>query len=281
MSILDGFIVGLPAAAAAASLVAPSRLARPLTAFTLALAGAVVGLSAGIAVVAFVKFVGVALLGAPRSAEAENAVESRSPFRTIALVGLELSIIGLGVATPWYLRALAPAIDGVANADIVARMTASLPLVQPTFSGFFSASGLGLGVTIVIAAFAFGILVRLIPRPATKTEQPWTSGGTYAPWTQYTGTGFANPTRVILHAAVRTVRTTSGEVFDPHGVASEYDSVSRPFFDLPNAIVIGKAFLRGAAIVRRTQSGIIAAYLSYILAFAIAVLVLYPSIRHW
>jgi hypothetical protein len=50
---------------------------------------------------------------------------------------------------------------------------------------------------------------------------------------------------------------------------------------LANAIVIGKAFLRVAAVVRRTQSGIIAAYLSYILAFAIAVLVLYPSIRHW
>ena len=160
-------------------------------------------------------------------------------------------------------------------------MTASLPLIQPTFPGFSSASGLGLGVTIVIAACAFGIIVRLIPRPATKTEQPWTSGAAYAPWTQYTGTGFANPTRVILHAAVRTVRTTSGDVFDPHSVASEYDSVSRQFFDLPNAIAIGNAFLSIAAIVRRTQSGIIAAYLSYILAFALAVLVLYPSIRHW
>jgi len=248
---------------------------------TLALAGALVGLSAGIAVVAFVKFVGIALLGAPRSTEAAEAVEVSAPLQTIALVGLCVSIVGLGVATPWYLRALGPAIDGIANADIVARMTASLPLVQPTYSGFSSASGLGLGMTILIAALAFGILVRLIPRPATKTEQPWTSGAAYAPWTQYTGTGFANPTRVILHAAVRTVRTTSGDVFDPHSVASEYDSVSRPFFDLANAIVIGKAFLRVAAVVRRTQSGIIAAYLSYILAFAIAALVLYPSIRHW
>jgi len=248
---------------------------------TLALAGAVVGLSAGVAVVAFVKFVGVALLGAPRSVEAANAVEGHSPFRTIALVGLGLSILGLGVATPWYLRALTGAIDGTAHADVVARMTASLPLVQPTFSGFSSASGLGLGATIVIAASAFAILVRLIPRPASKTEQPWTSGAAYAPWTQYTGTGFANPTRVILHAVIRTVRTMSGTVFDPRSVPSEYDSVSRPFFDLPNAIVIGNMFLRVAAIVRRTQSGIIAAYLSYILAFAIAVLVLYPSIRHW
>ncbi len=248
---------------------------------TLALAGAVVGLSAGVAIVAFVKFAGIALLGASRSAAAATAVEPRSPFQTIALAGLSLSILGLGIATPWYLRALTPAIDGIAHADVVARMTASLPLIQPAFPGFSSASGLGLGVTIVIAACAFGIIVRLIPRPATKTEQPWTSGAAYAPWTQYTGTGFANPTRVILHAAVRTVRTTSGDVFDPHSVASEYDSVSRQFFDLPNAITIGNAFLSIAAIVRRTQSGIIAAYLSYILAFALAVLVLYPSIRHW
>ncbi|MGD0473897.1 MAG: proton-conducting transporter membrane subunit [Candidatus Velthaea sp.] len=248
---------------------------------TLALAGAVVGLSAGVAIVAFVKFVGIALLGAPRNAAAATAIEPRSPFQTIALAGLSLSILGLGIATPWYLRALTAAIDGIAHADVVARMTASLPLIQPTFPGFSSASGLGLGVTIVIAACAFGIIVRLIPRPATKTEQPWTSGAAYAPWTQYTGTGFANPTRVILHAAVRTVRTTSGDVFDPHSVASEYDSVSRQFFDLPNAIAIGNAFLSIAAIVRRTQSGIIAAYLSYILAFALAVLVLYPSIRHW
>ena len=180
---------------------------------TLALAGALVGLSAGIAVVAFVKFVGIALLGAPRSAAAAEAVEIRTPFQTIALVGLSLSIVGLGVATPWYLRALTPAIDGIANADIVARMTATLPLVQPTYSGFSSASGFGWGITIVIAAGVFGILVRLIPRPATKTVQPWTSGAAYTPWTQYTGNGFANPTRVILHAAVRTVRTTSGDLF--------------------------------------------------------------------
>jgi len=248
---------------------------------TLALAGAAVGLSAGIGVVAFVKFVGVALLGSPRSAAAANARELASPLQAIALIALAVSLLGLGLATPWYLRALTPAIDGIANANIVARMTVSVPLVQPTFAGFSSASGLGLGVTIVIAALAFAILVRLIPRPAMKAEQPWTSGAAYAAWTQYTGTGFANPTRAILHPVVRTVRTTSGNVFDPRSVASEYDSVSRPFFDLPTAIVIGKAFLRVAAIVRRTQSGIIAAYLSYILAFAIAVLVLYPSIRHW
>ena len=248
---------------------------------TLALAGAAVGLSAGVAIVAFVKFIGVALLGAARSLEAANAVERRSAPQSISLLGLVLAIIGLGIATPWYLRGLAPAIDGPAQAHVTAMMTASLPLVQPAFPGFSSASGLGLGVTIIIAAIAFAILVALIPRPANRTEQPWTSGATYTPWTQYTGTGFANPTRVILHAAVRTARTISSPVFAPANEPSNYVSFSRQFFDLSVAEAIARQFLRLAAVVRRTQSGIIAAYLSYILAFAIAVLILYPSIRHW
>lgn len=55
---------------------------------TLALAGAAVGLSAGIGVVAFVKFVGVALLGSPRSAAAANARELASPLQAIALIAL-------------------------------------------------------------------------------------------------------------------------------------------------------------------------------------------------
>lgn len=248
---------------------------------TLALAGAAVGLSAGIAVVAFVKFVGVALLGAPRSGAAAEAVERRSAPRVLALSGLLAAVVALGIATPWYLRGLAPAIDGPAGVHVVAMMTASLPLVQPAFPGFASASGLGLGATIIIAAVAFAVLVALVPRPANRTAQPWTSGAAYAPWTQYTGSGFANPTRVILHAAVRTVRTISSPVHAPGGEPSTYESFSRPFFDLPVAAAIARQFLRVAALVRRTQSGIIAAYLSYILAFAIAVLILYPSIRRW
>jgi hypothetical protein len=39
--------------------------------------------------------------------------------------------------------------------------------------------------------------------------------------------------------------------------------------------------LRLAEAVRATQSGVIAAYLSYILVFTILLLILYPSIRHW
>ena len=257
------------------------RTANAAAEVTTALAGAAIGIAAGIAVVAFVKFVGVGLLGAPRSAEAERAREKRGVLRVVALAILAIAIVGLGVGTPWYLRAIAPAIDGVAGAAVVANITTPLPLVQPAFGGFASASGLGLGVTIAIAGLAFALLVALIPRPQTRRVQAWTSGGPYAPWTQYTGTGFSNPTRVILDVAVRALRTVHGSI---HGSGSEeaaYESAIRPYFDQPIALAIARAFLRVAKLVRKTQSGIIAAYLSYILVFVIIALMFYPSIRRW
>ena len=50
----------------------------------------------------------------------------------------------------------------------------------------------------------------------------------YRSWTQYTGTGYANPTRVILDAAVRTVREIRVDYHE-----KTYTSYIRPYFDLP------------------------------------------------
>jgi formate hydrogenlyase subunit 3/multisubunit Na+/H+ antiporter MnhD subunit len=247
----------------------------------MALAGATVGIAAGIAVVAFVKVVGIALLGAPRSVEAAHASEVHLAGRILPIGLLAAALVGLGIATPWYLRAIGAAVDGPAGAPAVAAMTATLPLIQPTFPGFSSASGLGLGVTIALAALGFAILVSLVRRPLPRREPAWTSGNPYEPWTQYTGTGFANPTRVILDAAVRTQRVIVGSVRESGATTVQYESAARPYFELPFALAIGRRFVVVAAVVRKTQSGIIATYLSYILAFAIIVLILYPSIRRW
>ncbi len=224
---------------------------------TLALAGATVGIAAGIAIVAFVKFVGVALLGAPRSPGAERPRRDGSLLRAVALIVNALALVALGVATPEFVRWLASAVDGVGGFAAARAVAVEPLLIQPAFKGFSSASGAGLGWTIAAFALGFAVLVALIPRPASRREQAWTSGSAYESWTQYTGTGFANPTRVILNVAVR------------------------PFFGFPLASRIGGLFLAVAAMVRRTQSGIIALYLSYILGFAIVALILYPSLRRW
>jgi len=78
---------------------------------------------------------------------------------------------------------------------------------------------------------------------------------------------------------VRTNRAR--EAPDAVGEAAPYESAIRPFFDLPLALKIGGVFLAASALVRKTQSGVIALYLSYILGFVILALMSYQSLRRW
>lgn len=238
----------------------------------LALAGAAIGFAASIAVVAFVKLAGVALLGAPRSPQAVAATETPRLFSRASLALGILCIAAAGLGCRSIVALLAPAIDMYGARDTAQSIIHATPLIQPAFAGFSSASPLGLGVTIAAFAAIFWLLARLVPRPRSTRVSPWASGEPYAPWMQYSGTGFANPTRVVLDAMTRTVRDLAQDT---------YDSRSHPYFGIDWYERIGRAFLRVADLVRKTQSGVIAAYLAYILGFLILLLVAYPSLRHW
>ncbi|HEY5341604.1 MAG TPA: hypothetical protein VIK27_11300, partial [Candidatus Aquilonibacter sp.] len=138
--------------------------------------------------------------------------------------------------------------------------------------GFSSTSPIGLSAVIGGFMVIFWIISRFVPRPRSARAPAWTSGHSYSPWTQYTGTGFANSTRVILDAMTRTVRDLEKDT---------YESRSRPYFGIAAYEKGSQLFLRIADVVRKTQSGVIAAYLGYILVFVILVLLFYPSIRNW
>ncbi|MHB8146831.1 MAG: proton-conducting transporter transmembrane domain-containing protein [Vulcanimicrobiaceae bacterium] len=238
----------------------------------MAICGALVGLAAGIAIVAFVKVVGVALLGAARSDGARQASEVPSMAKRSALVVCGLLVVGAGVFGRNLITFLAPAIHAFGNSGAAGAIAGTPPLIQPAYPGFSSIAPIGLLCAIGGFSFLFWLLVQVIQRPAPRKVPVWTSGEAYHEWTQYTGTGFANPTRVILDAMTRTVRSIRGDT---------YASESRPYFGLQWYERIAKRFLRIADVVRLTQSGVIAAYLAYILGFTIILLLLYPSIRNW
>jgi hydrogenase-4 component B len=242
-----------------------------------AISGALIGIAAGIAIVTFTKLLGIGLLGAPRSGEAATATQTRSGLQLLGLVLGACCIVAGGVLAQWELQLYGPVIDGFARAPATGGIAGTFPLVQPSFSGFSSASPLGLGCVIVGFTLLFWIFTRLIRRPGPAGAQVWTSGEPYSAWTQYTATGFSNPTRAILDVWMRTVRETSGE----SAQSATYRSFIRPFFGIPFYRTISSWTVVAASLVRRTQSGVIAAYLSYILVFVIVLLVLYPSIRHW
>lgn len=257
------------------------RTQSPSAEISFALTGAAVGIAAGIAVVAFVKVIGVGFLGAPRTAAARDAMPSRSLGRLIGLLLGFAAVLGTGVAAPQYLALLRPAIDGLSLTGATSAILAEPPVIQPAFAGFSSTWPLGLGLVIAGFALGFALLVALVRRPRGHAVPVWTSGGTYRPWTQYTGTGFVNPTRVVLDAGIR-VRRTIAVTNDSGGTGRvTYESETREFFGVPFWSAIGALFLRVADLVRATQSGVIAAYLSYILIFVIVALIAYPAIRHW
>ena len=242
---------------------------------TFTLAGALVALAAGTAVVTFTKVLGIGVFGAARMQKHERGAYPRSFVRSLALVLGSLAIVGVGIDASGLLQWIAAAIDGIANAPAALAMTGAFPLVQPTFSGFSSISPAGLGVSIVFFSGLFWVISRLFPRPTGRYGEVWTSGESYRPWTQYSGTGFVNPTRVIFDVALRTVRTVD------QGEPLHFSSNIRPLLDLPFYRMLVRPFSTISRVVRATQSGVIAAYLSYILAFTIALLLLFPSIRRW
>jgi formate hydrogenlyase subunit 3/multisubunit Na+/H+ antiporter MnhD subunit len=239
------------------------------------LAGALIGIAAGIAIVTFTKLIGIGMLGAPRSkAAAEANLQHHSLWRGTALALGCIAIVSVGIFAAGLLRCVAPAVDALAHAPAAEMMIGTFPLVAPPFAGFSSISPGGLGAALLGFTFVFWFISRLFARPRGRRAAVWTSGEAYRSWTQYTGTGYANPTRVILDAGVRTVREIDS---DKHW----YISRARPFFDISFYRAIAAPFLRVADVVRATQSGAIAAYLSYILVFTIIMLVLFPSIHNW
>lgn len=252
------------------------RSANAAVEVTFAVSAAAIGIAAGIAVVAFVKFFGIGFLGTARS---EGASSPHHPgfLWSAATVLCGASVLVLGLFAPQFLRLIAPAVDGQSGAATITAMLAARPVIQPAFGGFSSVSPLGLGALIAGFALVFAAIARAFRRPPARRSEPWTSGEPYRSWTQYGGTGFANPTRVILDVGIRTRRT----VEDVEGAGVRYESGTRPFFDVGFFRPLIDALMRISDAVRATQSGAIATYLSYILIFTILLLVLYPAIRHW
>jgi formate hydrogenlyase subunit 3/multisubunit Na+/H+ antiporter MnhD subunit len=263
------------------SLLQAFRTGNTTATIAFALGGAMVGIAAGIAVVAFVKFAGIGFLGAARSPAAETARAARDPLRAAGLVLAALGTLGVGLAAPAYLALLRPAIDEAAGVAATAAILAHPPLIQPAYAGFSSVWPLGLGLLATGFALAFALLVALVRRPAGARVPVWTSGEAYRPWTQYSGSGYANATDVILDAAVRMRREIVVEE-QPEGLrVVAYASEARGYFGGAFWAAIGAGFLRVADVVRATQSGVIALYLSYILVFTIVALIAFPAIRRW
>ena len=251
------------------------RVPDTIAQLVLALGGAVLALTAGIALLAFAKLYGGIFLGRAR----EQLGRLREPTRFApGLVALALFALVLGPIAPWEIRWLGHGLEGLVGFDPGAEAV-SFPLVLgPVYQGFSVLSPTWLAVGIPAFALAAVLLVRLFGRSGARRGPVWASG-TAVPVAsiQYRPEAYSNPIRVVFSGLYRFKRTV--EVRQENGKEIR---VARtrivPVFEnyLYRPVTAGTLALAGE--LRRLQSGRLGIYLLYVLAVLLAALALIPAL---
>ncbi|HEX2704616.1 MAG TPA: proton-conducting transporter membrane subunit [Candidatus Lustribacter sp.] len=180
--------------------VAPGQGDR-LTTALLPAAVAVVALTAGLALMTFVKAYGIAFLARPRSAGAAAAREPSVSMRMAMLAGAA-AVLGLGLA-PGLAAAAAASAVGTSEARAVGMAGVDLPglgaLLDP-----MALTLLGAIVTVPVLALTWALARRQARRPV---DLPWGCGGVrVGPRMQYTATSFAEPLVRVFDDALQPTR---------------------------------------------------------------------------
>ena len=215
--------------------------------------------TAALAVLCFVKVIGLVLLGPPRSAAVAAATEAAVGMRA-AVVVLAAGCVVLGVAPGLLfgrLVGLAPWHDSTAT---------TVGLHLPGTGGLPTA-----GIAVALIALTAALIV-LRGRRAAAPAPSWASGQLVEPALLWTSAGFTKPLRLILETVLRpereiVVRTKGGVVQD----VSYTGRVPQLLEERVYRPVVRRA-LSGAAHARRLQTGSLGTYVGYLIALVLALL---------
>jgi formate hydrogenlyase subunit 3/multisubunit Na+/H+ antiporter MnhD subunit len=245
---------------------------------TLALAGAAVALTAGFAGVAFVRLVGMVVLGpaAPGLGRGEYGWAGRAAVTVLAACPLAIAAV-----TPLEIRVIAAGLSPVVPGSLTMGALKSPWVLQPVFAGFSILSPSWLWVEFpamlaLVALLTFAgsgrRLVRIRRVPAWRSATIGVDGAD-----SYTAFGYANPARRVLASVLHTrsgveeLLAGDGAAADPGLPRLQYTSdvvevvdswLYRPAARLLAAVV---------AAAKRLQSGRLDAYLLYMLIALVAI----------
>jgi hydrogenase-4 component B len=233
----------------------------------IALAGAValagLAATAALALLCFVKVIGLVLLGRPRRTECARALDPPRDMRAgMAALAALCVVFGLipGLVVP-TLAGLAPGSDGTVparHAGLAIPGTGSLPTLA-------IAIGLVVGATV---------LTRMRGTRRARPTPTWACGQPVVPALEWTSAGFTKPLRLVLEALLRPKRQIeivhSGGMVQRITYSGEVPSPVDTLLYEP-AIRVG---LRWAATARRLQTGNVRTYAVYLLGLVIGLLVL-------
>jgi hydrogenase-4 component B len=241
------------------------------------LSGAMLALTGALAAACFVKAFGITFLGQPRSDHAANAQECALSMRFGMLV-LTVACVALGLFPTAFIRWLDPVTGQLTGQRIASQLSLAGGLV---LSAGVPASGtvstLGNVLTLVcLLPIPFGLWLFLARHAKTRPGPTWDCGQrALTPQMQYTATGFSKPIRMIFKALFRPRRDVQREYdFSPHFATklrfeTHVEEVFVQRLYRPFQFVI----LRASRRVRALQAGSIHAYLFYVFATLVLLLV--------
>lgn len=242
-----------------------------LTAALLPATVAVVALTAGLALLTFVKAFGFAFLARPRSQGAVTAHEVNLPMRAAMLLGAA-AVVGLGLAPGLPALAAAAAVgspDAVAFGALGIRLPRIGAQLDPV-----ALTGLGLALTLPVVLVTWRLARRHARRPV---ELAWGCGGVrVSPRMQYTATSFAEPLVRVFDDALQPARDMQVTHLDESRYLVEAVSYQQTLGDRVEQRVYRPAIAlldRLGDAARSVQNGSIHRYLGFSFAALVVVLI--------
>jgi hydrogenase-4 component B len=240
------------------------------------LAGALLATTSALAAACFVKAFGTVFLALPRSRAATDAVESRA-IMLVPQGWLAVVCVGVGVFPGAVLSAIGGILGSLpglqfahapAGVSTIAAGPAPFDHVAPAALGLTLAAGL-LGAAMVARARA----VRQVPT--------WGCGGELGPANEYTGTAFSKPLIMIFKAVLRPTREVEAladvSPYFPREV--RYRVAIEPVFERYLYRPLAAAVLGAAGRLKVLQAGSLHAYLAYVLALGVVLLLWLGGMR--
>jgi hydrogenase-4 component B len=251
----------------------PSHLAGVL----ILLAAATLGLTAGLALLAFARAFGIGYLGMPRSAEARRASEEGQPVLGASL--LAIACVALSVGAPAVLIGLDHAVRGVTGVELRPELLIGNLTVIPAHTDFAAFSPTYLAVFLVaVAIVPLAIFAVSRPRGQSRRVAVWDGGMvSYKPRMQYTATTFANPVRVTFNRFYRPEVHLDRASDDPAGRSGpvQYRTKVTPLFEQYLYRPVVGLFKALAKLMQPIQSGDVNIYLLYVLVVLVVALAVY------
>jgi len=247
-------------------------------------------LTAGIAALTFVRLLGLTLIILSRPAGPSpdrSRVQDDGVLGRAGLVVLRLPCLGLAAIAPWVVPFLADGLVPVVPRSSTISALKSPWVLQPVHPGFSILSPSWLTVVmpiafLVVAAFAVlvsqGRLLRVCRVPAWRSATAGVAGAD-----RYSSFGYANPLRHVLGNVLGTWRetVTVAEETDA-GILEATRVEARSIVVEPvETFLYGprrRLLLRSAHAVKRLQSGRLDAYVAYMLAALIVVLIVVAAL---